>query len=639
MAFLSVRNLCCSFGKNDILKNVSFDCDKNQAIAILGKSGSGKSTLLNCIADYVNYEGKISINSDKGISFVFQDSYMIDYLSIEENVKLPSLIKENKNKNVKSLLNTLGVKNINKNINEVSGGEKERIGIARALYVNSDILLMDEPTGSLDSKNTKKISDIINNLKKDKLILFATHDIEFAKSCADRILYVENKRVNEKDKINKNNITRDCYKNRTNNKKLSLIETFKLIVKMFKNRILKTLLGISSLALSISFMLLTLIINLNSNSVLDKISDEYFNRNITKISEIQKIKIDENLNLIRNLKPNIDDSKFKTAPSFDGILPSTISYNRDYKTNKAAFCPSVCDSSKLSSGRCPTVFNEVVINKNLEKYIDTKDFIKVKKDIDFSINTEKNYAHDYILLDFELKIVGIAKESSLFNSQTIYYDYYKMYDYLLSINLENISKLFEKQVNVIDRISNMASETDYITGYNIYIITDQINEVYKLDNEKFDIYNKSVEMKKSISSLISSLSKIANMFLLLASILSIVLMAMFLINIFEEEKKTFGLIKSFGISKFEFYKIPLCTSAFISELSLITTIIILMLIFVAISRMLKEEYLLSFIKISNPFLLSIFLIVSLLILSLVVTICLARKIDKDDLIDSLRGEE
>ena len=112
MAFFSIRNLSCSFGKNIILKNVSFDCEKNQAIALLGKSGSGKSTLLNCIANYVDYSGNIYINSKKGISFVFQDSYMIDYLSIEENIKLPSIIKDNKEKNIKRINDELGIKNM-----------------------------------------------------------------------------------------------------------------------------------------------------------------------------------------------------------------------------------------------------------------------------------------------------------------------------------------------------------------------------------------------------------------------------------------------------------------------------------------------------------------------------------------------
>ena len=188
------------------------------------------------------------------------------------------------------------------------------------------------------------------------------------------------------------------------------------------------------------------LININSNNVLDKIGDEYFNTNITKVSEIQKIKVDDHLNLIRNLRPNLDDNNdLKIEPSFDGILPSTISYSKDNKVNKVAFSPSVCDSSKLLLGKCPSRFNEVVINKNLEKNISEKDEIKLKKDIDFSINTGKNYAHDYISFDFALKIVGIAKESSLFNTQTIYYDYYEMQRYFELIKLENISKFFQNK--------------------------------------------------------------------------------------------------------------------------------------------------------------------------------------------------
>lgn len=164
---------------------------------------------------------------------------MIDYLSIEENIKLPSIIKDNKEKNIKRINDELGIKNINKNINEVSGGEKERIGIARALYVDSDLLLMDEPTGSLDSKNTKIISEIINKLKKDKLIIFATHDIEFAKSCADKILYIENKKVKEKDRVSRNNLIYNGQNQNKVDKKLSIKETLKLIIKMFKKELEK----------------------------------------------------------------------------------------------------------------------------------------------------------------------------------------------------------------------------------------------------------------------------------------------------------------------------------------------------------------------------------------------------------------
>ena len=203
---LNVKNLKKSFnhqnGKIKVLKNLNFSIKKGELIALTGPSGSGKSTLLHLIAlmekptsgklffldknlnDLTNAE-IIKIKRYK-ISLIFQNNNLISDLNVLENVMLPLLIrKENEKKSCEKSKKILSLVNLSNRADffpsDLSGGEQQRVAIARSLIAETDLILADEPTGNLDFKTSREIFNYFLKLKKmNKTILFATHNRELA---------------------------------------------------------------------------------------------------------------------------------------------------------------------------------------------------------------------------------------------------------------------------------------------------------------------------------------------------------------------------------------------------------------------------------------------------------------------------
>ncbi len=223
---LNIKNLSKNFYYQNrqvkVLKNLNFSIKKGELIALTGPSGSGKSTLLHLIALLEKpSSGKIFF-SDKNlnnlssreinqirkynISLIFQNNNLISDLNVIENVMLPLLIRnENKKKSYEKSKKILSLVNLSDRLNffpgDLSGGEQQRVAIARSLIAETDFILADEPTGNLDFKTSKEIFNYFLKLKKmNKTILFATHNRELANK-ADYKLSISNgniKRVNGK---------------------------------------------------------------------------------------------------------------------------------------------------------------------------------------------------------------------------------------------------------------------------------------------------------------------------------------------------------------------------------------------------------------------------------------------------------
>ncbi len=211
---LAVRNISKYFHEPQrfqVLKNISFDVKKGEFLSLVGKSGSGKSTLLYVLSTMdTDYSGELYIHNEYltgqtqnqlaafrnlHIGFVFQFHYLLPEFSVLDNVMLPALKlgkkskEEIKEKAVENL-RLLGLEEqASKLANKLSGGQQQRVAIARALINEPAIIMGDEPTGNLDSKNTQIVFDIFRQLaaERGQTIIAVTHDEEFAKK-SDRIL-------------------------------------------------------------------------------------------------------------------------------------------------------------------------------------------------------------------------------------------------------------------------------------------------------------------------------------------------------------------------------------------------------------------------------------------------------------------
>lgn len=213
MSFIKLENICKKFGsgENEViaLNNINLEIKKGELIAITGKSGCGKSTLLNILGGLCNpTSGEYLFNNDNiskysqnklakfrndNIGFVVQNFALINDMTVFDNVMLPLKYTykriPNKKEVVESLLVKLGIENKAKMTpSKLSGGQCQRVSIARALACNPEVLLADEPTGSLDEETGKNILNIFKELNKSGMtVIMVTHDLDIASLCSRKI--------------------------------------------------------------------------------------------------------------------------------------------------------------------------------------------------------------------------------------------------------------------------------------------------------------------------------------------------------------------------------------------------------------------------------------------------------------------
>lgn len=196
-----------------VLNNINIKFEEGKTYAIMGNSGSGKTTLLNILGTLdVLTSGKMLIDNDeilklkddekayirmKKIGFIFQDFYLNQYMTVEENIMQPTYINKEYNKTtrkqrVDELIEMMGLSKRKRHYpKELSGGEQQRVSIARALVNKPDIILADEPTGNLDKNNEEKVFEILNSLsKKGKCVIIVSHS-NVVKKYADVVLNLE----------------------------------------------------------------------------------------------------------------------------------------------------------------------------------------------------------------------------------------------------------------------------------------------------------------------------------------------------------------------------------------------------------------------------------------------------------------
>ena len=225
MEILKIENLTKEYGKGEnqvkALDNISFTVEKGDFVAIIGPSGSGKSTLLHILGGvdnptsgkvymdgqdvYAQNQEKLAIFRRRQVGLIYQFYNLIPVLNVKENITLPVLLdgrKVNKER-LEELINILGLKGRENHLpNQLSGGQQQRVSIGRALMNSPAVVLADEPTGNLDSKNSQEIVDLlkISNKKYNQTMIVITHDEEVALQ-ANRIITIEDGKITRDERV------------------------------------------------------------------------------------------------------------------------------------------------------------------------------------------------------------------------------------------------------------------------------------------------------------------------------------------------------------------------------------------------------------------------------------------------------
>lgn len=445
--------------KNEIhvINDTSLELKDNGLVALLGNSGCGKTTLLNAIGglDKVN-NGKIYVNGellskcsckvDKirnlNIGYIFQDYNLIDDMTVFENVAIALRligIKDKKTikESVNYVLNKVGMYRYrNRYASMLSGGERQRVGIARAIVKNPNIIIADEPTGNLDSKNTIEVMNIIKAISKDKLVILVTHETELADFYASRIIYIEDGKIVDDKKNNHNNSLNYRLDNKIylkDYKNHKVIENGKVKVNYFSNNEE----------------------NININVIVEN-NNIYIENNGSKRVEI--VDDSSSIEIVNEHYKDIDKSIYEEYDfDYNGLVSK--SYKRKYSSIFNIF-------SLLSSG-FKKVINYSVIKKILLlgflasamfitysvssffalNTINEKDFIELNKNY-LKVLKDKNSVSDYKMLLEDENINYVLPGNSVITLESKLNDYYQTRDFSANItgSLSSLEMIREEDI-------------------------------------------------------------------------------------------------------------------------------------------------------------------------------------------------
>lgn len=443
-----------TIGLNNV--NIEFEC--KGFVTIVGRSGSGKSTLLNILAGFDSFDngdylfnGESTIEFDdikwdyfrrNSIGFVFQDFNLVSELNVIENIKLSLGEETDKNLcDIDRILCMLEIEDCReKNINELSGGEAQRVSIARAIIKNPKVILADEPTGNLDEKSSKIVLDYLKLISRDILVILVTHDMEYADKYSDIVYRLSDGEIIEKREI-------EAPQSDANDFKMGIpeksIET-KLPVEVYKSIIQKNLglkkktFVLSILQFCLSFLLAYLVISIIT-----------FNFGDVSIRSLRANDIDQ-YNFI------YDNNCFSSCIDQNRLLRDTI-YNID---------------SEFENSNILLLVNSPIYYSDFDDYLALEDIFIQRNQI--------NYLAIYDQGDLEDRLIG---EESRAPNEIVLSDY--VAEMLIHYNIVDVSDVSD----MIGQIINLPIDYSY---YNFIVVglvdTDYENYLSlgtsSLDSEK-----------------------------------------------------------------------------------------------------------------------------------------------------------
>ena len=580
------------------VENISFYTPSQGLISIVGKSGSGKSTLLNLLlgikkpsSGNLLFENKnINKMSDRefsryhleDVAMIFQHYNLFEELTAIENITLPLLMKGvDKQKAEKQACEQLERFKLtylkNQKVKQLSGGEKQRIAIIRALVISPKVILCDEPTGALDSENSIAIMEILKSLSKEILVLMVSHNKKLVNKYSDRIITLKDgKVVEDKIIIPSNKYNHVHKKTHSYSSKWASIFT-RLNFKLNKKKNI-----FSIIACTIGFAFIYLAFGFYSgsqtsqeNALRHNLASMHATASSKTFFEIQNSplsyekavrptlhEIEKNTKDIKNIiaEPSLS-YLFSPYPygSYRGLTLEGFALVPLYDTSLNTFGKELIISGPPSNER----LEDVIVNEEFVSLLGVSPYDAIDDTFTISYSTvvsflTGNYDNpiikDTFSYTYNLRIASVVKEFSFLNTPKVYYSYAHVRDELQNIYMDNVSAYLETDVSFYEFVLD-ANNDDAVSSYSYDIfLTSEADTSYlfrlidKLNEEEssFQIESTAYDIQQSYKTFIESFSYALFIFVAIAFLGVNFILGMISLSTFIENKKNSAILTCLG---------------------------------------------------------------------------------------------
>ncbi len=658
MYLLELKNINKSYKLNgnekfNALIDVNLSFNKGELVSVIGESGSGKSTLMNLIGGLdSDYLGELFVNENdirkfrrkeldkyrkNKVGFVFQSFNLISHLSVLDNVTiamtLSNVRKKDRIKRAKEMLTEFGLKDhINKKPNALSGGQKQRVAIARALINNPEIIIADEPTGSLDSKTSMQVLEIMKEIaQRGKLVIMVTHSEKVA-SCSSRVIKIADGKIVDDKQVfklesNINELTVDKEKSNAYKKggNLSIISSIKLALVNMKEKLIRNI--FISIGASIGIMSVILMLSLGNGvkSYFNKTMNSYVNPKVIEVNMVSDEDETVDLEITTIEKPNIGQKSFKeedikilseienvssVEKGFTTISIGANSLTYDGKGSNIMRISTISSNitdSNIENGALPKD-GEILINKSVNDRFGG-DAIGKKVTLNIFVN-QKTLKKEFIVSGIYTAAGGDL--TSVVRSTFLNYsDLEKIYS----------DNKFKLQPNVM-----------YIKTNNDKYTTEIKEKIKELGYSESSQEQMIGMFNQMINILTYVLSGIAGISLVVSTIMIVVVMYISVV----ERTKEIGIIKAIGGRKKDIRRIFVCEAFLIGFFSGIIGLTFAFLLMKGINIMSNKLFGINLVLIKNTY--GIFAVAVSIVISTLSGLLPANKAAKLDPVESLRRE-
>lgn len=600
MSIFNLKNISKSFKEGTVpffaLHDINLVLSSPGFVSIVGKSGSGKSTLLNLLhgidrpstGELYFLGKKINKLSRKAfsnyhlndVSIVFQHYNLFEDLTGIENVTLPLLMrgvsKKKANKKARTLLDKFFIRYLEKQpVNKMSGGEKQRIAILRAIISEPKVIFCDEPTGALDHENSLKVMDILKSISKTNLVVMVSHNLTLVNQYSDRIITLKDGNIISDKTINEINETKQSSKKPKYSSSWTSLFTLSNLKRNFKKNIFSTLsfvVGFTSIFLSIGFYY-------GSESSKDNALQSNLSIQYATASNKQFYKFDNSpISYEKSVRPSVFDIDDNLKDFDDIICEPNLSYlfpsypygkylNQSIEGFSLVpvydFSSSFVDEILVKGEKPKKNFGDVlvneefvrILNKNNDEIIDELFLISNSSTISYQTGDLDNpIIKDDYSFDFSLRVSGVVKEFSFLNTPKIYYSYSLLKKELQNTYMENLSIELGFPISFYDYISSVDEDDPSSSySYNLFLKNKQdVNKLFslikKLNEEEstFQIDSNSYLVKESYNEFISSFSTALFVFVIIAFLGVNFILGMISLSTFIENKKSSAILTCLG---------------------------------------------------------------------------------------------